>query len=124
MAANLLIATIPGNPIPAVRMTTRGKFCNPNALRYLAYKEEVGMIVLSMCKKQNWNITDKNLQIYMEIKLKDKRCGDIDNYFKSITDSMQGIVYVNDKQIKKATIYVDPMPSSNPGVYFVLEELK
>lgn len=32
---------IPGRPVPAVRMTQRSKFNNPQAQRYLAYKDLV-----------------------------------------------------------------------------------
>lgn len=34
--------TVPGRPVPAVRMTRRSKHVNPQAQRYLAYKTEVG----------------------------------------------------------------------------------
>ena len=32
---------IPGRPVPAVRMTQRGKYAKPQAQRYLVYKEQV-----------------------------------------------------------------------------------
>jgi|SRR5690625_553689 len=88
--------TVPGRAIPAVRMTQRSKF-TPRAQRYLAYKGQVGWIAKQHFQGQP---TDKPIGISLTVYLCGGNQGDIDNYFKSIADSLNKIVYEDDRQIK------------------------
>lgn len=97
MGGNSVIEfTVPGRAVPAVRMTQRSKFTS-RAQRYLAYKQQVGWIA-----KQNYKgkPTDKPVFVSVEVYLHRGVQGDIDNYFKSIADSLNKIVYEDDRQIK------------------------
>src|SRR5690625_2297953 len=89
--------TVPGRAIPAVRMTQRSKYTR-QAKRYLAYKQLVAWSAKSNYKdfpvKEDVGI---NLNIY----LNGGNQGDIDNYFKSISDSLNKIIYVDDRQVKE-----------------------
>ena len=92
----MLEFTVPGRPIPAVRMTQRSKF-TPRARRYLAYKQQVGWTARQHFKGQP---TDKPVCVEIKIYLHKGIQGDVDNYFKSIADSLNKIVYKDDRQIK------------------------
>lgn len=112
--------TVPGRPVPAVRMTRRSKHVDPAAKRYLAYKSyvkvhaknemvkqrlmtsdkpiEVGMVVTyglpkSWSKKRKQAIIDGGYEEFPHVR------GDIDNIVKSITDACNAIVYLDDIQI-------------------------
>lgn len=45
--------------------------------------------------------TKENVGVNLNIYLKGGNQGDIDNYFKSVTDSMNRIVYLDDRQVKE-----------------------
>jgi len=47
-----------------------------------------------------------DLEIYLKAYFKDKRHCDITNLFKGTMDALQGIVFENDRQIKRATVEV------------------
>ena len=67
--------------------------------------------------KEQWKekITDKDVELSLVFYHKDKRVRDIDNYNKLVFDSLENIVYYNDKQIRKLYIemYID---KNNPRV--------
>lgn len=92
--------TVPGRCIPAVRMTQRSKYTK-QAKRYLQYKQSVAMI--ARFKYKNPPIKDK-VHVRLKIYLSGGNQGDIDNYFKSVTDSLNKIIYEDDRQIAKADI--------------------
>lgn len=89
--------TVPGRAIPAVRMTQRSKF-TPRAQRYLAYKNQVGWIARQHMKGKP---TDNPVAVEIKVYLHRGHQGDVDNYFKSIADSLNKIVYEDDRQIKQ-----------------------
>lgn len=89
--------TVPGRSIPAVRMTQRSKFTS-RARRYLAYKQQVGWAARSEYKGKP---TDKPVCVEVKVYLHRGVQGDVDNYFKSIADSLNKIVYKDDRQIRK-----------------------
>lgn len=88
---------VPGRAIPAVRMTQRSKFTR-QAKRYLSYKNQVGYIARSTYKKKP---VSSDVKVKVDIYLKGGVQGDIDNYFKAITDSLNNIVYEDDRQVKE-----------------------
>lgn len=82
--------------MPAVRMTQRGKYKKENAKRYLAYKDQVGwMAKAAGVKILNGDIAI-DIKIYLNTHVLD---GDWDNYSKSICDALNGIAYIDDRQI-------------------------
>src|SRR5690606_42074011 len=81
--------TVPGRAVPAVRMTQRSKFTK-QAKRYLAYKNKVAWIARSKYKKKP---VSSDVKVEVDIYLMGGVQGDIDNYFKAITDSMNEIIY-------------------------------
>lgn len=89
--------TIPGRPVPAVRMTQKGKFRKDNdaAHKYLAYKDAVGW----EAKKAGVKQMEGKIVIDIKIYLCGGHHGDWDNYAKSICDGLNGIAYEDDRQI-------------------------
>ncbi|MUK89131.1 RusA family crossover junction endodeoxyribonuclease [Ornithinibacillus sp. L9] len=93
--------TIPGRPVPAVRMTKKSKHVNKYAIRYLQYKTKVGWIAKQHLKEKP---SRKPIEVKLKLYLAGGNQGDIDNYFKAITDSLNKIVYEDDRQIKKIDV--------------------
>lgn len=90
--------TIPGRCVPAVRMTQRSKYTK-QAQRYLSYKRSVGIVARHMYKG---DLINSKLAVNLKVYLSGGNQGDIDNYFKSITDACNKIIYKDDRQIIKA----------------------
>jgi Holliday junction resolvase RusA-like endonuclease len=76
-------------------------YVNKYAKRYLAYKQAVGLIARNAYKDKP---TTEKVAVRLSIYLSGGNQGDIDNYFKSITDSLNKIVYKDDRQIVNAEI--------------------
>lgn len=89
--------TVPGRAVPAVRMTQRSKFTKQSK-RYLAYKNQVAWIARSKYKKKP---VSSDVKVEVDIYLMGGVQGDIDNYFKAITDSLNEIIYKDDRQVKE-----------------------
>lgn len=92
--------TVPGRPVPAARMTQRGKFVNKQAQRYLSYKSKVGWIAKQHRIKQ----LDGPVAVEVYVYLHGGRQGDADNYGKSITDSLNMVAYRDDAQVKRLVV--------------------
>lgn len=88
---------IPGRPVPAVRMTTRSKKINKKALRYLAYKDEVGWRARQVFRAPFVGSVAVEINIY----LTNDEDMDVDNVEKSILDGMNMIAYIDDRQVKE-----------------------
>lgn len=89
--------TVHGRAIPAVRMTQRSKYTR-QAKRYLHYKSQVGWVAKSTYNRKP---VKDDVAVDVDIYLAGGNQGDIDNYFKSITDSLNKIIYDDDRQVKK-----------------------
>ena len=89
--------TVPGRAVPAVRMTQRSKFTKQSK-RYLAYKNQVAWMARSKYKKKP---VSSDVKVEVDIYLMGGVQGDIDNYFKAITDSLNEIIYKDDRQVKE-----------------------
>lgn len=87
--------TIPGRPVPGVRMTRRGAFTKRDAKRYLIYKGNVGW----SAKAAGVRMTDKKLVVVIDVFLCGGTIGDWDNYAKSICDGLNGVAWIDDKQV-------------------------
>ncbi|GAW28973.1 RusA family crossover junction endodeoxyribonuclease [Carboxydocella sp. ULO1] len=86
---------VPGRPVPAVRMTQRGKFVKQRAQQYIAYKELVTWYAIKAGIKRINGPVAVEIIIY----LADKKAGDWDNYGKAITDALNKVAYKDDRQI-------------------------
>lgn len=89
--------SVPGRAVPAVRMTQRSKYTK-QAKRYLAYKNQVAWKARSLYRGRP--VTD-DVGVNLNVYLKGGQSGDIDNYFKSVTDSLNKIIYMDDRQIRE-----------------------
>jgi len=91
---------IEGRPVPYTRMTKRSKWVDKAAIRYLGYKDMVGVIGRKYFKQPS----DKPIRIKVDVYLfgvstpmgKD---GDTTNYVKAIEDGLNKIAYLDDRQI-------------------------
>lgn len=107
MAGQRITLTLPGRPVPAVRMTQRSKFVDPQAQRYLVYKRAVGYYALAakVPRPLPWEWVGISLNVYLRaIRVKGaparlpKNAGDWDNYAKSVQDALQAAgVLANDR---------------------------
>ncbi len=88
--------------VPYTRMTQRGKFVKPDALRYMASQKELKMLM---------SIANQNREYYLDYYVPEKcqflvvvtfyvnslhHC-DLDNLVKAILDAGQGILYKDDR---------------------------
>ncbi len=86
---------VPGRPVPAVRMTQRGKWVRPEAQRYLDYKEFIGWLAKRHFSKRFMG----PIKLCVEAYIDGGRPGDLDNIVKSIQDGLNGIAWKDDCQV-------------------------
>lgn len=107
---------IPGVPIPYTRMT----YAQVKALRipahrrsvalprrietYLAYKEYVGLLARAACPEPFTGPVILSIEVYLLDRM--KRRWDADNALKGISDALNGIAFLDDKQVTKAQIEI------------------
>lgn len=95
--------TIPGRPIPAARMTRRGKWIKRQAQKYLAFKEQVGWEARKYFREPWQGPIGIELRFYLKV---NRSRGDGDNYMKAILDGMNGVVYLDDSQVVEGHYYI------------------
>lgn len=91
---------VPGRPVPAVRMTQRSKFTSNQAGRYLAYKNQIGWVAKAARVQQ----TAAPVEVSAIVYLCGGHEGDVDNYGKAMLDSLNGIAWKDDRQVRKLTV--------------------
>lgn len=86
-----------GRPVPAVRMTQKGKWRSKQAQRYLQYKTDLGW----QAKEAGYKYpADGPMEVTATAYiLAGGRDMDIDNLLKSFLDALNGIVWLDDKQV-------------------------
>lgn len=109
--------TVPGRSIPAIRMNHRMKRSQRN-LRYIAYRNLIAWTARNIYKGEP---VKGDVGVNVNIYLDGGRQGDVDNYFKTITDSLNKIVYADDSQIKEMT--ARKLECENERVEVVVYEL-
>ena len=105
--------TIPGRPVPAVRMTQNTKW-TPSAQRSLAYQRMVAQVAQYAIHPRP--LPWEYVQVVVTVHLKATKKGDLpgnrgdwDNYGKAVCDGMQyGNVFKNDRCITCGTADVQP----------------
>lgn len=102
--------TIPGRPIPAVRMTQRSKW-GISARNYLKYKDLISVIARQHCKIPIVGDVKVRVIVWLHGKTTPMgNDGDVDNYLKSALDGLNKIAFVDDRQVISAK--VDKIPCS------------
>lgn len=66
------------------------------------------------------NVTDEDIEIYIDFYFPTAHRRDIDNYFKIVLDSLEGVVYEDDSQIQKMTVTKD-IDRDNPRVEITVD---
>jgi crossover junction endodeoxyribonuclease RusA len=94
--------TIEGRPVPAVRMTQRSKWANPQAQRYLAWKQKVGWTA----KEWGAEPAEGRLQVRLWFYLSKRGRADIDNLAKGIMDGLNGICFHDDTQVDELIVRI------------------
>lgn len=87
--------TIPGRPVPAVRMTQKTKWTNPQAQRYIVYKRDAGWFARQATKE----MLTGDVEVKVDFYLWGNRRMDLDNLCKSILDSANQICFEDDRQV-------------------------
>lgn len=83
----MITFTVPGRPVPAVRMTQRGKWVKRDAGHYLAYKGQIGWAARSAEVKR----LDGPVEVEAVAYLYGRREPDVDNLAKAFLDVLTGI---------------------------------
>lgn len=91
--------TVPGRPVPAVRMTQRSKW-EPRAQKYLSYKKEVAWFAKLATEKP----IEGYVQAIITAYIRGKHRMDVDNIAKSILDGANGICYEDDRYVWSLTV--------------------
>ncbi len=87
--------TMPGRPVPHVRMTQRSKHVDPQAQRYLAYKEALGW----QAKAAGMKPLTGPVRLGVEYSLHGKQDIDLSNLIKGTEDALNGIAWEDDRQV-------------------------
>lgn len=108
----MTIFTVPGRPVPAMRMTQGTKWSKP-AQRSLLYQRTVGMFARAEIRNPlPWEYIEVQITIYLKVNKKGQlpgNRGDWDNYAKAVCDGMQyGEVFLNDRSITRGIVDVLP----------------
>jgi crossover junction endodeoxyribonuclease RusA len=93
--------TVPGRPVPAVRMTQRSKWVDEAAQRYLAYKQAVGWSAKTKIKNPIESLIAVTINFYYHR----GNPGDIDNLSKAVLDGCNKIAWNDDRQVIELHAY-------------------
>jgi len=114
---------VPGRPVPYVRTTQKAKYTQKSYHRYADYKKFVqihamnqykGPLIEGYCKVSiNVYLTGKTVPMGND--------GDLDNYVKGILDSLNKIIFKDDRQV--VSIIANKRPDTNERVEIQIEEL-
>lgn len=95
---------ITGKIKPAVRMTQRSKYVDKDAQEYLASKDDIGWQLKEQMQERGWTMCPDKTPLRMSvIFIMPQRLNgcDLSNQIKTVEDSAQGIVFVNDRWINE-----------------------
>ena len=96
-----------GRVIPYVRMTQRSKYKDPQAKRYLAWKEAFGWELKAHMNALDYEMILKPIPLHIGViyyLAEDRRTRfDLSNVIKGVEDAAQGIVFENDSEVDSIT---------------------
>ena len=95
---------ITGKIKPAVRMTQRGKWVKADAQEYLASKDAIGWQLKEQMQHRGWTMLPDEIPLVLLVEFTLPgwlQRADLDNQIKTVADSAQGIVIVNDRWINE-----------------------
>lgn len=124
---NMII--VPGRPVPYQRMTQRGKYVKSNAKRYLAYKDQVAWKALEYrnvtCHEPNeTDYFQVRANIYLRgVNTDFGNAGDGDNYLKCAMDSLNGIIYKDDRQVIRGSFNMIPVKKKSQERMEIIVEI-
>lgn len=126
---------LPIIPVSYVRTTQRQKFVDPTYKKYYTYKQQIQLMVKAEIKNRFEGPISFLVTFYMPIPKNGKSKGkkvkegqfhtstkDLDNLIKGLLDSLNGIAFVDDKQV--CQIHSEKVYSQNPGIAFEIWELE
>jgi len=90
-----------GRTVPAVRMTQRSKYKSKQAQRYLDYKQTVGWVAKSEKIRQLKTDVEVTAKAHLHVGSRDM---DVDNIAKTVLDSLNGIAWIDDRQVVTLTV--------------------
>ncbi len=93
---------VPGRPIPAARMTRRGKWTSKQAQRYLAFKEQVGWCARSVCPEPLAGSVAVEVRAWWS----GGQHGDADNIAKAVLDGCNGVLWDDDRQVVELHVFL------------------
>ena len=109
---------IPGRPVPKGRpRTAKGVIYTPARTR--EYEQQVKQVADYLGDK---SLYDEDLAVKIKLIFKDRKHGDLDNYIKSITDALNGVLYRDDRQIKEIMAYIKT--GQDEGAVILIDKLE
>lgn len=109
--------TVPGHPIPAVRMTQGTKYTNPRAKEYLAYKRDIGYCYRTATREY---FGKDKLCVIMAFYSKSPLNCDIDNLTKSVLDGLNMVAWDDDRNVLKIMADKYRCPEENEHVEVII----
>jgi len=91
--------TIEGYIVPYVRMTRRGKYVQPRAIRYLDSQDAIRWQLRAQMQEKGWSMLPGQTPLRMVATVERKsgmHKSDADNLLKALADAAQGVVFPND----------------------------
>jgi len=114
--------------VPYVRMTQRGKWVKPDAIRYMNSQREV-KILMSYAKHnrddyEDWIVPEKcQFSVVVAFYVKQAHRCDLDNLCKAILDAGQGVLYKDDRYADKITA-IRIKTESEPHVRLIITPME
>lgn len=101
--------SIPGRPVPAVRMTNRSKFAARRAHRYLEYKKKVGYCFREQVVGFGPFREDLRFEVHITILTMkpEAHAWDVDNISKTVLDGLNEVVWKDDKQVDGLSVFTE-----------------
>ena len=97
-----MIFELKGKFKPYVRMTQASKWVQPDAVQYLASKEDIGRQLAQQMAANDWDMLPGQTPLWVSINIEHQggfHNRDLDNELKAFLDGANGIVYPDDRWI-------------------------
>lgn len=103
----VLVFWVDGCPVPKARARTvrtkSGKVASFTPKRTRDWETRVRLVAQSACSAAGWKPSEAAYEVSIEVYPAARR-GDSDNFAKAVTDAMNGVVYPDDRSIRKLTV--------------------